>query len=111
MGFSRAPNVEPTVEGKPGAGELMPQPLLAGLPLASLFLGSLADQPHAAPAEAVKRLNMQLGPAMQLVYQPANVTQPNGPGGKAGLWHAVKGDGGEFGQLHLGVPKCEDLNA
>src|SRR5712671_172785 len=50
MRIAPAPSVETTVEGQAALSEPMPQPLLAGLPLASLFLGSLADQPHAAPA-------------------------------------------------------------
>src|SRR5258705_511856 len=82
--------------------------LLAGLPLASLFLSALADQPHAATAEAIKRLNLQLGPSMQLIYQPMNVTAPMAADGKMILSHPVKVDEEDFGQLHLLMPKDED---
>src|SRR5438874_2733109 len=104
MRIAPAPVIEPSTD-TPSAIEPMPQPLLAGLPLASLFLAALSDQPHAAPAEAVKRLNLQLGPAMQLIYQPMNVTAPTPPEGKAVLSHAVKVDDEDSGQLHLLVPK------
>src|SRR6266850_2265441 len=110
MRIAPAPVVEPATEGST-AVEPMPQPLLAGLPLASLFLGAISDQPHAAPAEAVKRLNLQLGPAMQLIYQPLNVTAPTPQEGKAAFSHAVKVDEEELGQLHLLFPKDEDANA
>src|SRR3954470_2085239 len=100
MRIAPAPVVEAPVDGNV-ALEPMPQPLLAGLPLASLFLGAIADQPHAAPAEAVKRLNMQLAPTMQLIYPPANVTQPAAPEGKTVLSHPVKIDEEELGHLHL----------
>ncbi len=111
MRIAPAPVVETVPETQGAAAEAMPQPLLAGLPLASLFLGALSDQPQAAPAEAVKRLNLQLGPAMQLVYQPMNVTAPTPPEGKMVLSHAVKVDEEEMGQLHLLIPKDEDVNA
>ncbi|HEV8290432.1 MAG TPA: GGDEF domain-containing protein [Tepidisphaeraceae bacterium] len=110
MRIAPAPVVEPAAEAQT-AVEPMPQPLLAGLPLASLFLSALLDQPHAAPAEAIKRLNVQIGPAMQLVYQPMNVTAPTAPEGKTVLSHAVKVDEEESGQLHLLVPREEDATA
>src|SRR5258705_7290769 len=69
MRIAPAPVVEGASEAQ-GAVEPMPQPLLAGLPLASLFLSALADQPHAATAGAIKRVDLQLGPSMQLIYQP-----------------------------------------
>src|SRR4051812_12069241 len=81
MRIAPPPTVETSLETQ-SPSEPLPQPLLVGLPLASLFLGALADQPHAAPEEAVKRLNMQLAPAMQVIYQTANVTQPPAPEGK-----------------------------
>jgi two-component system, cell cycle response regulator len=107
MRIAPAPVVEPAAEAA-GSIEPMPQPLLAGLPLASLFLSALADQPHAATAEAVKRLNLQLGPTMQLIYQPMNVTAPVAPDGKAVLSHAVRVDDEDFGHLYLLMPRDDD---
>ncbi|HEV8379814.1 MAG TPA: diguanylate cyclase [Tepidisphaeraceae bacterium] len=110
MRIAPAPVVEPATDAQPSV-EPMPQPLLAGLPLASLFLGAISDQPHAAPTEAVKRLNLQLGPSMQLIYQPMDVTAPTPPDGKTVLSHGVKVDDEESGQLHLLIPRDEDANA
>jgi PleD family two-component response regulator len=113
MRIAPAPVVEAVAveEGPTSSVEPMPQPLLAGLSLASLFLGALADQPHAATAEVVKRLNMQLGPAMHLVYQPINVAVPSPPEGKTVLSHAVKVDEEDLGQLHLLIARDEDANS
>jgi PleD family two-component response regulator len=110
MRIAPAPTVEPVIEGQPIA-EAVPQPMLAGLPLASLFLGALADQPHAAPAEAVKRLNMQLGPSTQFIHQAPGTAAPVAPDGKILLSEGVKVDDEEFGHLHLLIAKDEDLVA
>ena len=110
MRIAPAPVVEGVSEAQ-GSVAPMPQPLLAGLPLASLFLSALADQPHVATAEAIKRLNLQIGPSMQLIYQPMNVTAPVAADGKMILSHPVKVDEEDFGQLHLLMPKEEDASA
>jgi two-component system cell cycle response regulator len=107
MRIAPAPVVEAASDAQ-SAVEPMPQPLLAGLPLASLFLSALADQPQEATAEAIKRLNLQLGPSMQLIYQPMNVTPPAAPDGKTVLSSAVTVDKEDFGQLYLVIPKNDD---
>ena len=86
-------------------------PLLAGLPLAELCLDALADQPHIAAAEAVRRLNDLLAPTMQLLYLPADQPQPPAPPeGRITLSHPVRSASDDFGQLHLLLLPDADAN-
>lgn len=118
FGTPRMLRLSPGPAAAPGSVEEAPaaegegHPLLAGLPLAELIIEALSEQPHNATAEAVRRVNLLLGPAMELVYAPAGTAPPAGPAdGRVAVAHAVRAEGEELGQVHLLLPRDEDANA
>lgn len=88
---------------------------LLGLPLADILLESIVSHPHDAPAAAVKELNAQFAPAMQLTYTAggANAAPPVLPEGLVVLSHGVRSSAADedAGWLHLAIPQDEDQHA
>jgi GGDEF domain-containing protein len=84
---------------------------LMGLSLADILLDAVVAHPHDAPASAVKELNNQMGPTMQLVYSAASAKPPAVPDGMSMLSHAVRAGSEQTANLHLLIPRDEDEHA
>jgi GGDEF domain-containing protein len=88
--------------------------LLLGVPLAEILLEALVQHPQQAVAEAVKRINPRLAPAMHLAYVPAGAGgsggTPEAATGATVLSHGVRSGNDELGTLHLTVPRDEEQN-
>lgn len=75
--------------------------LLAGLPLADLLLDALLEHPNEAPDAAIRLLNSQIAPMMQLLYRPRGGEPPAVPDGMIALSHPVRVNNEESAILHL----------
>ena len=84
--------------------------LLMGLPLADILLDSMLQHPHDTPAAAVKRINAQLGPTMQLTYVGPKGEMPAAPDGSVLLRHAVRMNGEDVASLCLTLPRDDHGN-
>src|SRR5205814_7354076 len=82
--------------------------LLMGLPLAEILLEAMIQHPNDAPADAIKRLNTHIGPAMQLVQTTASEPVPDAPDGMIVLSHALRCEAREIGALHLLIARDEE---
>jgi GGDEF domain-containing protein len=86
--------------------------LLMGLPLAELVVDTLLQHPHDTAAAAVKRINAQIGPTMQLVFErAASAPGPAVPEGSVALQHSVRVNNLDHASLHLILPRDDEESA
>jgi GGDEF domain-containing protein len=86
--------------------------LLMGLPLADLMLDAMLQHPHDTASAAVKRINAQIGPTMQLAYaRPVNKPAPAAGEGSVALRHVVRVNNEDHASLYLILPRDEEESA
>ncbi|MGB7159935.1 MAG: GGDEF domain-containing protein [Tepidisphaeraceae bacterium] len=85
--------------------------LLMGLPLADILLDAMLQHPHDTPTAAVKRINAQIGPTMQLTYCGPKTDAPIPPDGSTLLRHAVRMNNDDVASLCLTLPRDEEESA
>lgn len=105
-----AGDAEAAPGGDDAAVEALPSPLLT-LPLADLLLDAMLQQPSDAPAAAVKRINEQIGPSMQLELRPIGQAPPNPEADRIILTHPMRLQDEELGTMHLSLPAHGDETA
>jgi GGDEF domain-containing protein len=81
--------------------------ILAGMPLAEILLDALLQHPQDAPAAALKQMNAQLGPTMQLLRLAPDQPPPAPPEGVLLLSHAIRVNNEDVAAIHLLMPQEE----
>lgn len=69
--------------------------------LAEAMLAALHEQPHNAPADAIRRINQRIGPDAQIIYVTASTEAPTIEDSRSVLSQIVRNESGEIGHLHL----------
>jgi GGDEF domain-containing protein len=83
--------------------------LAGALSLSDMILDAILQHPADAPAAAIRQLNDQLGPTMQLVHAGPGAAPPHVPDGMTLLGHATRSPAQQpTGTLHLLMPRDED---
>ncbi len=77
--------------------------MLSGLPLADIMLDAMLQHPHDAPAAAVRRINAEIAPTMQLHF--THGAPPDPEEGFMLLSHGVRVNNENHGALHLVMPQ------
>ena len=91
--------------------ETVAETLLKSLPLAESVVESIASRPHAAVAEAVRKLGDCLSPLMRLELRPPDAPPPQVEDGLVALCQTMRQDAEPLGQLCLVLPRDQDQTA
>jgi PleD family two-component response regulator len=98
-----------SIDEAPRAHEV--EPVIGNVTLAEILLDAMLEAPHDPLPNAVARLGAQLAPGAEIIFTARDAHAPAAPQGRLALSPAVRGDGGDAGQLHLFLPSHEDANA
>ena len=96
------------VAGAPGSQTAA---MLARLPIADLALDALLAHPHDALVAALKQINEQLSPGLEMRFSTASQSAPEAPEGRVVVSQPLRSAGQEMSSLHLLAPADEDQAA
>jgi len=98
----------PEVEEPVAPTQMVAPDPLAALPLAEILLDAILHHPQEPAAEAVKQLNLLLGPEFELAYLAPAVHGTVQRAGTQALTHVVRAAGTDVGTLQLSAPVARD---